>query len=59
MDLDQNKGKKHFKILTDGEIELKRQKLKKKNTEKQNKRADKTFQKFLKEAECDSTEYWL
>ena len=59
IDLEQEKAKKHLKILTDEELELKRQKLKNENTKKQNRRADSTFQKFLEEAGCESTEYWL
>ena len=48
-------AKKHFKILADEEMELKRLKLKNNNTKKQNIRTDKAFCKFLEECDCFDT----
>ena len=52
-------AKKRNKILTDAEIEEKKQKLTNSNTTKQEERADRAFRKLLEECGVESTEYWL
>ena len=50
--------KRHV-ILSDEDIAKKANDAKNKNTENQNKRADKAFRRFLTEADCSSLDYWL
>ena len=53
------KVKKRNKILSDEEIESKKQRFTNSNTTKQEERADRAFRKFLQECGAVSTEYWL